>query len=96
MDNKLQRTFESGITKAQKYLDKANLANTQIGSRGQRLDLIENRLGSQQTTFKTLSSENEDADITEIAVKLGSAELSYQGALMATGKISQTTLLNYL
>lgn len=94
--DKMQKTFESGITKFQGHLDTVNLALTQIGSRGQRLDLIKNRLGSQQTTFKTLSSENEDADITEIAVQLTSAELSYEVALMATGKIAQTTLLNYL
>lgn len=96
LSNKMQRMFESGITKMQNHHDTANLALTQAGSRGQRLDLIKNRLGSQQTTFKTLSSENEDADFEDVAVQLSSAELSYQAALMATGKIAQTTLLNYL
>lgn len=96
LTDKMQKTFESGITKMQNHLDTANLALTQVGTRGQRLDLIENRLGSQLTTFKTLSSENEDADIAEVAVNLTSAEMSYEAALMATGKIAQTTLLNYL
>ncbi|MBR1693430.1 MAG: flagellar hook-associated protein FlgL [Lachnospiraceae bacterium] len=96
LSNKMQRMFESGLTKMQNHLDTANLALTQAGARGQRLDLIKNRLGSQQTTFKTLSSENEDVDFEEVAVQLSSAELSYQAALMATGKIAQTTLLNYL
>ena len=35
-------------------------------------------------------------DITEVAVKLSSAELTYEAALMATGKIMQTTLMNYI
>lgn len=96
LTDKMQKSFEKGITKFQAHLDVVNLALTQIGSRGQRLDLIKNRLGSQQTTFKTLSSENEDADITEVAVQLSSAQLSYEASLMATGKIAQTTLLNYL
>jgi len=96
LSNKMQRMFESGITKMQKHLDTGNLALTQVGARGQRLELISNRLGSQLTTFETLSSENEDADIADIAVRLSSAQLSYQAALMATGKIAQTTLLNYL
>ena len=96
LSDRMQKTFEHGITQMQKHLDTVNQALTQIGSRGQRLDLISNRLGSQQTTFKTLSSENEDVDIAEVAVQLSSAELSYEASLMAIGKIAQTTLLNYL
>ena len=49
-----------------------------------------------QTTFKELQSNNEDADATEVAVQLSSAQVSYEAALMATGKMIQTTLLNYL
>ena len=96
LSDRMQKTFEKGITQMQKHLDTVNQALTQIGSRGQRLELISNRLGAQQTTFETLSSENEDVDIAEVAVQLTSAELSYNAALMATGKIAQTTLLNYL
>ena len=51
---------------------------------------------NQKTTFETLKADNEDADITEVAVQLGSAEVTYEAALMATGKIMQTSLLNYL
>jgi flagellar hook-associated protein 3 FlgL len=31
-----------------------------------------------------------------VAVQLSSAEVSYEAALMATGKMIQNTLLNYL
>ena len=51
---------------------------------------------NQKTTFETLKSENEDVDITEVAIQLGSAELTYEAALMATGKVVQTTLLNFI
>ena len=67
-----------------------------MGNRGKQLDLIKNRLSDQQTTFKELQSDNEDADITEVAVQLSSAQVSYEAALMATSKMIQTTLLNYL
>lgn len=96
LEDKMQKMFESGISKMQGYLDVANLALTQVGSRGVRLDLIENRLSSQKTTFETLTSENEDAEAEVIAVQLASAQFSYEAALMATSKITQTTLLNYL
>lgn len=96
LKDKMQKDFEGGISRTQGYLDRANTALTTVGNRSARIDLVENRLSSQETSFKTLASENEDADITEVAVQLGSVELSYQAALMATGKITQTSLLNYL
>ena len=69
---------------------------TVVGNRGAKLDLIENRLTDQKTTFRTLQSENEDADETEVAVLLSSAQVSYEAALMATSEMIQKTLLNYL
>ena len=93
---KVETEFSTGITAMQGYLDQANLALTNCGTRGKKLELVESRLMSQQTTFETLKSENEDADITEIAIKLNSAELTYNASLMATGKIMQTSLLNFI
>ena len=92
----MQKYFSKYITKSQGYLDSANEAVTQTGNRDKRVSLAENRLNDQQTTFKELTSNNEDADATEVAVQLSSAEVSYEAALMATSKMIQSTLLNYL
>lgn len=94
--DKCQKLFESGITKFQGYLDDANLSVTNCGTRSSKLELIKNRMQNQKTTFETLKSENEDVDITEVAIQLSSAELTYEAALMATGKVIQTTLLNFI
>ena len=96
LSDKLQKDFESGITKFQNHMNKANTALTAVGSRQSRVELVSNRLGTQQTSFKELTSENEDANAEEVAVQLASVQLSYNAALLATGKIAQTTLLNYL
>ena len=96
LNEKTQKMFEGGITKMQKHLDAVNFAVTENGSRGQKLELISNRLMSQQTNFETLRSENEDIDITEVAIKLSSAELTYSSALMATGKVLQNNLMNFI
>ena len=92
----VHQMFENGITKMQTALDAVNVAVTDSGTRSARLDLISNRLLSQKTTFEVLKSENEDADIAEVAIKLTSTELSYNAALMATGKIMQTSLMNFI
>ena len=96
MKDDLQLELEHAITNFQGFLDRANLAVTDNGTAGSRLELVKTRLMSQQTTFETLQSENEDADMTEVAIKLKSAQVTYDAALMATGKIMQTSLLNYL
>lgn len=93
---KMHDLFGSAISSTQGYLDDTNVAITDNGTRLSRLDLISNRLMDQQTTFKTLQSSNEDADIADVAVKLTSTELTYNAALMATGKIMQTSLMNYI
>lgn len=94
--NKEQKLFEGSISQMQGYLDEANLCITNCGTRSSKLALIKNRMQTQKTTFETLKSENEDVDITEVVINLKSAEMTYEAALMATGKVSQTTLLNYI
>ena len=94
--DKCQKMFESGITTFQGYLDDANLCITNCGTRSSKLELIDNRMKNQKTTFETLKSENEDIDITETVINLKSAEMTYEAALMATGKVMQTTLLNFI
>ena len=84
------------MTTFQKYHDDATLCVTNCGSRSSKLELIKNRSQNQKTTYETLKSENEDIDITEVAIELGAAELVYNAALMAAGKVTQTTLLNYI
>ena len=94
--DKEQSLYSATISKMQGYLDQTNLAMTNCGSRSARLDLVSNRLQSQKTNFKALVSENEGCDVTEVAVQLSSAELAYDAALMATGKIVQNSLMNYI
>ena len=96
LNDQLQKRFSKYITNSQGYLDDIDEALTIVGNRSKRVSLAENRLSDQETSFMTLQSNNEDADATEVAVKLSSAEVSYEAALMATGKMIQNTLLNYL
>lgn len=88
--------FENQITKYQNYIDDTNVAITENATRGSRLELITTRLMNQKTTFKELQTNNEDIDVSEVAVELSSSQLTYQAALMATSKIMQTNLMNYI
>ena len=94
--NEMQKEFEHKITSNQKSLDVANIAVTNNGTRSKRLDLVNQRLMNQTTTFKTLQSENEDIDLAETATQLTTAQVTYEASLMATGKISQSSLINFI
>lgn len=92
----MQKKFEHLISQVEGFQSNANVAVTDSGTRADRLDLIINRLSTQKTTFKTLQSANEDIDVTEVTVQLTSMDNSYNSALMATSKILQNSLMNYL
>ncbi len=92
----MQKEFEHKITSNQKSLDVANIAVTANGTRAKRLDLVNQRLMNQTTTFKTLQSDNEDIDLAETATMLTTAQVTYEASLMATGKISQNSLMNFI
>lgn len=94
--NKLQRTYEEAITQFGKFFEQANLAETECGTVENRLELISNRLSEEKTTVTTLASDNENVDLTNIAVEVSEANLVYNAALMATGRISQQTLVDYI
>lgn len=92
----MKNDFGSEITKSQNYMDRTQLAIANCGARGTRLELTQTRMKEQQTSYTELASKNENVDVTDVAIELASAELAYDAALLATGKISQQSLLNYL
>lgn len=67
-----------------------------VGSRAVRLETTDSRLIDLNVNFTRLLSEVEDADITEVLTKLATHETNYQSALMASAKIIQPTLLDFL
>lgn len=95
-DSNMQKLYNSYIGNCDKYLEKVNLAITNVGSKGVSLDLIKNRMSNQQTTMETLKSTNEDRDLSDIIIDYTSAYTAYQASLQAASKINQNTLLNYL
>ncbi|MBD3403634.1 flagellar hook-associated protein 3 [candidate division GN15 bacterium] len=67
-----------------------------VGTRTVRLETTDTRLVDQELSFTRLLSEVEDADITEVLTKLSTHEANYQSALLASAKIIQPSLLDFL
>lgn len=96
VNDRLQRMFEHGLTTFSSYIEKATLAGTTVGTRIERMDLVKNRLLDLKTTAMELADKNENVEITDVVIDVNEAEMNYNAALMATGKISQQNLLNYI
>lgn len=96
LKDQIQKTFGSTMTTMQGYADMAHLALTAVGSRGARLELIQNRLSSQQDTFHELLVKNNHKEIEDSTTELASARLTYDAALSATSQLLKTSLMNYI
>jgi flagellar hook-associated protein 3 FlgL len=94
--DKINKRCSALLTDCDNYAERTQLAETNCGSRGTRLTLIQNRLSVQQTNFEELVSENEDADYTDLAIQLKSVEMTYEAALSSISYVMQTTLLDFI
>ncbi len=95
-DDYMKKMYSKGIAKFDGYMEKVNLAITDVGNRGDRLDIIKNRMSNQQYTVKNLKSTNEDKELSDIVIDYTSAYTAYQSSLQAAAKVEKQTLLDYL
>ena len=86
-----------------KYLDTIDshvsnvVANrADLGARYNRIELIDERLGSQEVIATKIISENEDAEMEKVIINLTTAEAVHRAALGVGAKIMQPTLMDFL
>lgn len=95
-DANLTNQLSASIGKFDKYLKKLNVMYTELGSRGQELEMTKSRLENQQLAVEELKSTNEDRELSDIIIDYTAAYNAYQASLMAASKIEKQTLLNYI
>lgn len=92
----MKELYNAKLTTFDNYETKINLAITTVGTKQQRLELVKNRLESEQTTVKKLKSSNEDKELSEVVIDYTASYTAYQAALQAASKVQEQTLLDYL
>jgi len=92
----LQQKFSNMIATVDKHAAALSKGQTDLGARESRLELIRNRLEVDETAYTKLMSENEDADLVEVATLLANAESIYQASLQVGMSMIQTSLANFL
>jgi len=69
---------------------------TDIGSRGRRLEMFQNRLEQDEGSLTQLWTSNIGADMARATTMLATAEAQYMAAISVGTRIINTTLLNFL
>lgn len=85
----LKQNIEDGIGQ---ILDQRAI----VGARAKQLETTQLRLFNSEVSFTRLLSEVEDADLTKVLTDLASRETAYQSALLASARIIQPSLLDFL
>ncbi|GGE84920.1 flagellar hook-associated protein FlgL [Priestia taiwanensis] len=67
-----------------------------VGARQNRMELIDERLQTQEVIAKRVMSENEDADIEEVITQLKMQEMVHRASLGVGARIIQPTLMDFL
>jgi flagellar hook-associated protein 3 FlgL len=92
----MQETFERVLGNTEDYLNKANLAETTLGCRGDELKITKTRMDEQQESVTELKSKNDNLDLSTIMMNYTVYYTAYQASLVAAGKLGEQSLLNYI
>lgn len=84
------------LDKIDQHLDEVTAERADLGARYNRVELIENRLGRQDTIAKQTMSDNEDIDFEQAVTNLKIQEMVHQAALAVGARIIQPTLMDFL
>ncbi|HEY4219214.1 MAG TPA: flagellar hook-associated protein FlgL [Gemmatimonadaceae bacterium] len=90
----------AGITSAMSSIDTA-FGNVQtlvgeVGGTANRLTVTQANLDAYKTNVTTLKSDLSDTDMTAAITEMTNRQNAYQGALLATSKLTSLTLTDYL
>ncbi len=98
--NALENNDQAGTGLLLEHIDNSleHLLNQRatVGARSLRLESTHSRLVSQDLNFTKLLSDVEDADLTKVLTELATFENNYQAALMASARIVQPSLLDFM
>lgn len=92
-DNSL---LTSSLDQLDQVADSVSTARSDLGARGNRLDLVENRINQQTVLATKVLSDNEDADIEKVITDLTTQESVHRAALSVASQIVQPSLVDFL
>jgi flagellar hook-associated protein 3 FlgL len=103
IDNLITDLNADSNTIGNDYLDKIDMhidnfltSRSNIGARQNRVELMEDRLSSQEVFSSRIVSDNEDIDIERVIIEMTTQESVHRAALGVGARIIQPTLMDFL
>ncbi|TDQ36930.1 flagellar hook-associated protein FlgL [Aureibacillus halotolerans] len=78
------------------HLETVISARAEVGAKTNRIELVGERMNSQQLFAKTVLSENEDVDIEKVITELKTQETVHRAALAVGARVIQPSLIDFL
>ena len=94
--NDLRGIMAQTINTIEEYQSKLSIQDTDIGVRSKRVELVQTRLEDDKVNYKSVMSENEDANLAEVMMNFNTANAAYMASLNIGMQITQITLADYL
>ncbi|NYF23922.1 flagellar hook-associated protein 3 FlgL [Sporosarcina sp. JAI121] len=88
--------FSAAIAKVDANMDKVLTTRADIGARQNRVEMMGNRLDSQEASAKKQMSENEDIDYEKAITEMLTQESIHRAALSVGSRIIQPSLVDFL
>lgn len=88
--------LDQALTQVDFHMDKISAERSELGARYNRLEMIDNRLASQNVIANRVLSDNEDADMEKVITDMKVQESVHRAALGVGARIIQPTLLDFL
>ncbi len=88
--------FDQFIGQIDANMDKVLTTRADIGARQNRVEMMENRLSSQEVAATKQMSDNEDIDYEEVITEMLTQEAVHRAALAVGARIIQPSLVDFL
>lgn len=88
--------FSAAIANVEANMDKVLTTRADIGARQNRVEMMSNRLDSQEASAKKQMSENEDVDMEKAITEMLTLESIHRAALSVGSRIIQPSLVDFL
>ncbi|MCD5325911.1 MULTISPECIES: flagellar hook-associated protein FlgL [Pontibacillus] len=88
--------LEESIAAIDRNINDVVNTRADLGARMNRVELVEDRLSSQEVMANRILSDNEDAELEKVITKLKTQESVHRAALSVGARIIQPTLMDFL
>ncbi len=96
MKDNFYAIFNPLTTSVNRAIDEADKARFRVESDRARIDSIKQSYIQQRALYQTTIADVEDADLTDVAVKIQTLQVQLEASYTVTARVSELTLVNFI